>query len=99
MKAAVQLINQRGSAVPVRQRAAMPVYRGVLHIREARVPALGRIVATAELYSSTEPVPQPLIPMLLDADVLFLKDSQMRIRGFEYVDGIQYGQTWDIRVL
>jgi hypothetical protein len=99
MKAAVQLINQRGSAIPARQRAAMPVYKGVLHIREARVPALGRIVATAELYSSTESVKQPLIPMLMDADVLFLRDTQMRIRGFEYVDGIQYGQTWDIKVL
>lgn len=98
MKVEIQLVNEKGCAIPTRQRSAMPKYRGVLHMREARVQSLGRIVATAELLSGTDKTKQLLIPALLDADVLFLQNNQMRIRGFELVNGVQYGQTWDVRV-
>src|SRR5450830_129431 len=97
MKVEVQLVNEKGCAIPAKQRAAMPKYRGILHVRETRVHALGRILPTAELYSNTDKAKQDLVPMLYDADVLFLLNNQMRIRGFEMVNGVQYGQTWDIK--
>jgi len=99
MKVEIQLVNEKGCAIPTKQRAAMPRFRGVLHVCEARVQSLGRIVTTAELCSGTDKSSQPLVPALLDADVMFLRDQQMRIRGVELVNGIQYGQTWDVRVL
>jgi hypothetical protein len=99
MKVEVQLVNTKGVPIPAKERASMPKYRGVLHVREARVQSLGRIVATAELSSCADKSGQTLVPPLLDADVLFLLNTQMRIRGFEMVNGAQYGQTWDVRVL
>ncbi len=99
MKVEVQMVNEKGSAVPTKQRAAMPKFRGVMHLREARVQSLGRIVKTAELNSGTDKSSQALVPTLLDADVLFLHEQRMRIRGFELVEGVQYGQTWDVKVL
>lgn len=98
MKVEVQLVNEKGCPIPAKQRGAMERYRGTLHVREARVASLGRIVATAELFSDADKSRQALIPTLLDADVLFLLNNQMRIRGFELVNGVQYGQTWDVKV-
>ena len=99
MKVEVQLVNENGRALPKRERAISPRYRGVLHVREARVQSMGRIVTTAELSSTTDANEPLLIPPLLDADVLFLRNDQMRIRGCELGQGVQYGQTWDVKVL
>lgn len=98
MKVEVQLVNEKGRGIPATDRARMPKYRGVMRIHEARNQALGRIVVTAELLSSTDGADSALIPALHDAGVLFLANSQMRIRGFELVEGTQYGQTWDVKV-
>lgn len=98
MKVEVQLINEKGRSVPSKQRATMPVYRGNLRIHEARVPALGRITACAHLVSDKDGLEPPLLPVLTDAAVLYVHKGQMRIRGFEVVDGAQYGQTWDVKV-
>lgn len=67
-------------------------------MQEARSHQLGRIVVTAELISCTDGSDAPVVPVLHDADVLFLRDGQMRIRGTEFVDGAQFGQTWDVKV-
>ncbi len=98
MKVEIQLVNEKGRSIPKKERNGMPKYRGVLHIREARNHALGRIAVTAELRSGTDGDETALVPALFDASVLFLLKGQMRIRGFELVGGIQYGQTWDVRV-
>lgn len=98
MKVEVQLVNERGRPVATRQRAAMPKYRGALRVHEERIQALGRNVVTAQLLSETDGADVPLLPTLHDASMLFLKGDQIRVRGFELVEGVQYGQTWDIRV-
>ena len=98
MKVEVQLVNEKGCPIPTRERQSMPKYCGTMHVRESRVHALGRILPIAELYSETDKAKQQLVPMLHDADVLFLLKNQMRIRGFEIVEGVQYGQVWDVRV-
>ncbi len=76
----------------------MPTYRGKLCIQEARSNELGRVTPTAQLVSGTDNCELPVVPALNDAAVLFLKHGQMRIRGFEVIDGVQYGQTWDVKV-
>jgi hypothetical protein len=99
MKVEVQLVNENGRALPTRERAIAPKYRGALHLREARVHSLGRIVPMAELSSVADTNEPSLVPALLEAKIVYLHDSQMRIRGFELVQGVQYGQTWDVKVL
>jgi hypothetical protein len=98
MKVEVQLVNEKGRGVPTKERASMQAYRGVLQIQEARCHELGRIVVTAELRSGTDGDETALVPTLFEAGVLFLAKGRMRVRGTEFVGGIQYGQTWDVRV-
>ncbi len=98
MKVEVQMVNEKGRGIPAKERTTMPKYRGVLRIHEDRSQALGRITPTARLLSATDGVELPLVPALHDAAVLFLKDGRMRVRGFEFVEGVQFGQTWDVTV-
>jgi hypothetical protein len=98
MKVEVQLVNEKGRGISAKDRTGRPKYSGVLRIHEARNQSLGRIVVTADVLPNTDGSDMPLIPTLLDAAVLFVSEGQMRIRGFEVVEGAQYGQTWDVKV-
>jgi hypothetical protein len=99
VKVEIQLVNEKGRAIQTKDRARMPMYRGGMRIQETRCHELGRIVATAELCSVTDGDETLLVPSLFEARVLFLSKGQMRVRGTEFVGGIQYGQTWDVRVV
>jgi hypothetical protein len=98
VKAEVQLLNEKGRPLPVKERKLLPTYRGRLRFHEARSGELGRITPMAVLVSDIDTTATPLVPSLHDAAVLFVKDGVMRMRGFEVVDGAQYGQTWHIKV-
>jgi len=52
----------------------------------------------AELLSLVDGPDSILVPALHDACVLSLANGRMRVRGFELVEGVQYAQTWDVRV-
>ncbi len=98
MKVEVELINERGRIVATKTRATMPRYRGVLRMNEERIQVLGRAVMIAQLVSGTDGTDTPLLPVLHEATVLYMRGAQIRVRGFELVDGVQYGQTWDVKV-
>lgn len=98
MKVEIQLINERGRPVAAKTRSTMSTYRGVLRMREERVHELGRTVVVAKLVSSTDGTDSELVPALHEASMLFLNGAQLRVRGYELVGGIQFGQTWEIRV-
>lgn len=98
MKAEVQTLNEKGRPVAAKERKLLPTFRGLLSVHEARSGQLGRITPMAQLVSATDSSETHLLPALHDAAVLYLKDGQMRIRGFEMVDGTQFGQTWDVKV-
>lgn len=98
MRVEVQLVNEKGRSTPARERTSLPTYRGALCIQEARSHELGRVTPTAQLLCGTDEAESLLVPALSDAAVLFLRNGQMRIRGFESVDGVQYAQTWDVKV-
>ena len=76
----------------------MKKYHGHLRIQEARSQAFGRIVLMTDLLSATGDADDAMLPTLHDACVIYLNKGTMRIRGFEVVNGIQYGQTWDLKV-
>lgn len=98
MKVEAQLMNKQGRSIPSVDRTRMPKYRGELRIREARSQAFGRIVTMAELISSTDGLEGSVLPSLHDISLIYLSSGTMRIRGFEVINGTQYGQTWDMRV-
>lgn len=98
MRVLVQPVNVRGKPVPVKERKTAPTYSGMFRLHEVRSHELGRITPTAFLLSATDSAELPLLPQLHDAAVLYARDGRLRVRGFELVDGAQYGQTWDVRV-
>lgn len=98
MKVEAQLMNEQGRSISSIDRTRMPKYRGELRIREARSQAFGRIVTMAELISSTDGLEGSVLPSLHDAFLIYLSSGTMRIRGFEVINGTQYGQTWDMKV-
>ena len=98
MKVEVQLINENGRSIAASDRTSMKKYRGHLRIREARSQSLGRTGLTSDLLSATSDADDALLPTLHDANVIYLSKGTMRIRGFEVVDGVQYGQTWDLKI-
>lgn len=99
MRVEVRPINVRGKPLPKADRDKFAPSRGRLALSENRVHALGRVVTSATLKSLADGLENLLLPELYDAQVLWLIDTSMRIRGFEDVDGVQYAQTWDIKVL
>lgn len=98
MKVEVQPIYEKGKAVRAKDRAAMPKYRGTLRVREERNGDLARAVTTAALVSDLDGAEAPVLPALHDVSLLFLQGAELRINGFELVDGAQYGQTWNVKV-
>lgn len=99
MKVEVQLLHVKGIKVPLEERKAMRKYSGALLLREEKISSLDRHSLVATLLSIRDKVPTPLLPVLHDASVIHVEDGRIRLRGFEILDGVQTGQTWDIKVL
>lgn len=99
MQVEVRPINIRGKALAKGEREKSPASRGRLRVSENRLHAFGRVVMCAKLVSATDGVETQLLPELLDAHLIWLDEKSLRLRGNELVDGILFGQTWDIKVL
>lgn len=99
MKVEVQLLSAKGRAVPRSMHRSLRRYIGVFTLREARSTELGRASLVASLHSGTDAPSEPLLPLLHDAMVLHVEGGRLRVRGFEFLEGVQLGQTWDVRVL
>jgi len=90
MKVNVTRLCKRG--VRVRRPDAEPAVVGTLglHYLEARK------VAT---LIDNPAMPKSLIPDLLYPELVDLGSGRLRLRGFEEVDGVLYGQDWLCEVL
>lgn len=95
MKVEVQLLNDKGRAVPVAQLRAQKRFTGILAIGEVRSTEFGRTLIAANLFSTEK---EAVLPMLHDAVVLRYESGRARIRGVEVLNGAQHGQTWDVKV-
>lgn len=95
----VRPIYRRGKDVSKSVREKDAPHRGKLSIAENRLHSAGRVVTCARLTNNTDPNEPDLLPELADAQVIWLMDDQLRVRGVEKVDGVLYAQTWDIKVL
>lgn len=99
MRVEIRPINLRGKALKKAERDALAPVCGKLKVFENRLHALGRTLLCARVLSVSDGLETDLLPELLDAQLLWLDDKAIRLRGVEQVDGTSYGQTWDIKVL
>ena len=68
------------------------------HAPDIHGRAASTSVLTARVVGRADATGQPLLPDLLDATVLALRGSTMRIRGFEVVNGQHLCQVWEVEV-
>lgn len=99
MRVEVRPINECGRPLPTAQRRKQAGNQGKLQIAENRLHAQGRVVLCATLTHATDGLGTLLLPELTDAQVIWVEDNRMRVRGIEQVEGTLYAQTWDITVL
>lgn len=99
MRVEVKLLSEKGRAVPRALHRTRRSYTGAFTLQETRSSELGRSCIVANLHSNTEGVPEPVLPPLHDAAVIHAEGGRLRVRGFEMLDGLQLGQTWDVKVL
>lgn len=98
MDVIVRTINVNGKPLKGKDRKAGPSYSGKLRVREDRLNLLGRAFVQAELVSKVDGQESLILPPLVDAHLLWVEASGMRITGMEVVESIQYYQTWEIEV-
>lgn len=99
MKVDVRPVNVCGRPLPKSVRQRQAASRGELRLAENRQHSLGRIVISATLTDDAGGTGTALLPELLDAQVIWIDGTTMRLRGVELVDGAFYAQTWDVTVL
>ncbi|WP_374259395.1 hypothetical protein [Aquabacterium sp.] len=99
MRVEIRPINLRGKPLKKAERNALAPVRGNLKVFENKLHAFGRAVRCARVLSTSDGLEADLLPELLDAELLWLDDKAIRLRGVEQVDGTLFGQTWDIKVL
>ena len=99
MRAEIRPINVRGKPLNKGLRESQAAVTGMLQVIERRLDALGRVTLCANLTDALNGLSTPKLPELANAELIWLSDDKMRLRGIEEVAGIQYAQTWDIRVL
>lgn len=98
MKVKVRPINVNGRIEFKKQRERREVYAGNLRVFEDRMHKVGRVVTVARVVSTVDSAESTLLEMY-DATLLWAEGGQMRLRGFEEVGDVEYGQTWDVEVL
>lgn len=99
MKADVRPVNDHGRPLHKSVRIKQAASRGELRLAENRLHSLGRAVISATLTDDAGGTGTALLPELLDAQVIWIDGTTMRLRGVEVVEGVHYAQTWDVTVL
>ncbi len=98
MRVRVRPINLRGQPLRKDERLEREVYEGRLALQEVRINDFGRALTRARVTDLLEGNEKVMLE-LLDAVVIWIGEQSMRIRGFETVAGVQYGQTWDVEIV
>jgi hypothetical protein len=99
MQVAVTLLSRQGRFLPSADVKKAKACVGNLVVKERPVVSGGRKSTIASVHSATEATAVPLLPELIDANLLWAAEDEMRIAGVELIDGAMYGQTWSVKVL
>ena len=100
MRVEVQLVNELGRPLFTSERTSKaPRHTGDLQLVEERSNEYGRSTLVARLQDTRGGIREPIVPVLVDARVLWVQGSEIRIRGTERIDGVEYAQAWVAKVL
>ncbi len=91
-------INRFGRPIPKKERNGRQPCRGTLKVLENLIIDFGKVVRCARLVSVDDGLERDILPEIMDAKLIWLAVTAVRIRGIEKVDGAYFGQIWDIRV-
>lgn len=99
MRVEVRPLSEKGQPLTPDKLKDLAPARGQMQIAETRIHSLRRISRYAKLVSDTNGLDSDQTLELLDAEVIWMDDFMLRIRGTERVGSVFYAQTWDVRVL
>jgi hypothetical protein len=80
------------------QRSTEAARQGDLRVGEHRDTRLGRAVTLARLVDPAREEAD-VLPELLDARLLWMREGEMRITGLQRGETADFAQTWHVRVL
>jgi hypothetical protein len=97
MQVQVRKLNSNGKPLFKDAPERQSVFAGRLKVVENRIHKQGRVVITASVIDTID-VNASILIELYDAVLLWADGKKMRMRGFEDIDNVQYGQTWEIEI-
>lgn len=68
-----------------------------VRIKGIDAPELGQ--PYSKVSRNAQSAPMDVLPMLRSAELLWLRDEELRLTGCEQEDGAEYVQTWAVKVL
>jgi len=95
MRVTVHLLRKHGCLLRGKQ-PTTPGHVGELCILEERDQSLGRSVVKARLLDKDKGTHTDVLPELIDARILWMEGSQLRLAGFEQIEQAAYAQTWTV---
>ncbi len=99
MKVQVRPMREKGREIPHKELMQRPFAVGRLEVRESRSSMLHRATTTARVLSMNQSAPLDVLPMLRSAELLWLRDQEIRLTGYKREQEAEYVQTWNIKVL
>lgn len=96
MRVKVRTMRHMGRALPQQERNGMPPFVGVLSINEYRDPELGRSTFRAQLFDPVKGGDIEVLPELVDAKVVWLSGSKLRLSGIERINQAAFAQSWSV---
>lgn len=96
MQATVKTLREKGRNLNRDELKGVPAFVGKLRIREERDRELNRTMVCAQLLDPTSTADQNLVPMLVDACLVWGEDNKWRITGMERLEDADVAQTWSV---
>ena len=95
---AVLLMRYQGRPLPRRELANREPVVGDLRIEQVYDDTLNRHIATAKLFDPHRPIAPGQLPILRDPVLLAMSPQAFTLTGFERIDGVDYAQSWLVRM-
>jgi hypothetical protein len=99
MKVKVRRMRKDGVLVPSPDDPKSASYAGLFSVEETRDHVSGRALLRARLTKVAPDLTTDVLPELMDARLLLVKGSKLRMHGFERIGAAEYAQTWSIEVV
>ena len=96
MQVKVRPMRREGRNLHQQAQSTLPPFVGSLSVTEARDPYLSRQVVRARLLAMGSEA--DVLPVLVDAKLLWAGGNQLRLAGFEQVGDANYAQTWNVEM-